>query len=835
MDKQLVAKVLLTLFAARNDVYSVATYDGNNVSYRPVNAALTENLLVDHLEGNICLGAYQLSPNSEVTWVGWDVDDESIAAAQAQTLMLLHQLKDLPRIIEFSGSKGYHIIMPLTEAMPASEAKAMVEAVRQQAGLAKSGSSHCEAFPKQAELTPTQPFGNLLKIPLGIHPRTHKRSVFVDPANGWESGLPLDPLEVLATRITPSQLASLVNVKTPEDTIVELMIPRWVTGDRHQLALILSGYLLTAGWGMDNVSSIIRKVCEGAGDSEVGNRLQAVTDTFKAAAEGRPILGYQGLADIMPGPVLRQLMVAASTAQASPEVQMLDQIRFAKLAPVVKVRQAVEMILRSTSETGRWLRSGSVPETPYFLDRKSHQLYEVPANDQTLMPFFVYLRRTFGLNVSEAFGAAVYSDLRLMIGIEGQKVEICRGHVWDEQQQKLYINLGGPEVYILDGSGVELGYNGECGKIFASRMDYATIDITEPVQPIAWKLLIDDLSLTCTDQAPATPAQQKALLKAWILGTFFPQLHPTKALLMFLGAPGSGKTTAARRIIRVLEGMDQDVLGIATDKEDSLRVSLMSHNVLALDNLEKSGVRWLADVLNRVSTGSSIELRKLYTTNSSEMIKPNCFVAMTAVSLPFSDETVLDRSLPIEFTRIDSVRSEAEIRTELRDQYNVIWRHLLSDLNQIVRTLRSLDLRKLQAHERMADFDKFCQVVALVWPEQSNNLLSGLRILGIQQSSALADSSPFITALDVWVTGYAEDAAKPHTLTELNNELRNVARGYGDNKWRWAKANNLKPHMVGLWKILVERFGMVETTEGTAHPKKLYTFKAYSEETENGL
>lgn len=827
MDNPRIAKYLLQIFGARPDIHAVAAYDGNNVSYRAVTEPLTEELIYEHLDGKIGLGAYQIGLDNKVGWLGWDLDGESITEAQNQALLLLGQLQNLPVMIEFSGSKGYHIIAALSEPITASEAKTIADAVRDQAALAKTGSTHCEAFPKQEGLTMAKPNGSLLKLPLGKHPRTHARSIFVDPNNGWESGGALDPAEILSHRITPDQIRGLVAIRSPEEVLADLISPSWISGDRHQLSLMLSGYLCSAGWGENAVEQLILRICDRSRDDDLPNRLQSVRDTFKTAREGKPVVGYTGLATFLPGGVLRQVLDVASSVVTEPGVRTMDDVRLAKGAEHLKIRQAVDLIWQSGSEHGKWLvaeEGGSL----YYLELTAHSLFELPKASEEVEPFFTFLAREYGLNIADRFSRQTYVALRTRIDSLGTRVKVCHRNFWDRAAKRLYVSLGGPEVYVLDGETIEIGWNGDNGVVFITKPKAKSIDPNMAYPPgVSWEMLLEDLSLTSSKQAPALPPQQQALLRAWILATFFPELSVTKVILMFLGAPGSGKTTAARRIVRILDGADQDVLGIATDKEDSLRASLTSHHVVFLDNLEKSGARWLPDILNRIATGSGIELRKLYTTNSAELIHPECFVGVTAVNLPFSDETVLDRALPIEFQRRDNVRGESMLQNDLTNNYEAIWADLLGQLNQIVATLRKLDLKELVLKERMADFDAFCQICARTWPELEGYLLGGLRMLSRQQSGALADNSPFIAALETWVSVYPEDCCQPHTLSEVTSILRAIARSTGDTRWKWTHANGLKAHMEGLRQILVEDYSMTEENLGNEHRKKVvYTFAA---------
>lgn len=277
-----VEQYLLKYFG-RNPYYAMAKMVQNETTYHPVKTQLTMEAIQSHLKGSSTLGAYQLSPeDNTVLWLGWDVDSVDRETAKKFVAVITERLAGIPHAIEFSGSKGYHILVFLSAPMPAEQAKLVVDFVREAGGLPKTGKSHVECYPKQASLTKSNPMGNLLKIPLGLHPRTHNRSMFVDPQNGWEEGEEVDPLDVLANTVEPDQLIAIM--KTSVDVrkqVVELLIPQWVSaaGEHHNFALHLSGYLANLGWGMEDTVALIQEIALKAGDQEVHNRVQAAEDT----------------------------------------------------------------------------------------------------------------------------------------------------------------------------------------------------------------------------------------------------------------------------------------------------------------------------------------------------------------------------------------------------------------------------------------------------------------------------------------------------------------------------------------------------------------------------
>ena len=786
------AEHLLRVFGAREDIYAVGMWDGTNVVYRPVQQSLTIELLDAHLAGDLCIGAYQLSLANTVSWLGWDVDAPSLEQAQQRVRALLNQLGALPQAVEYSGSKGYHVLISLLEPMPAEKAKTLVARIKAQAGV------DCEAFPKQTRLTSSNALGSLLKVPGGLHPRTQRRSIFVDPDNGWESGPALSALEALRM-VTVAELEAIFYDPTPEDNIIATILPFWSGGQRHHIALALAGFLANTGWPSADTEHLVARLCDHSNDTETTNRLQAVHDTYKRAAAGERVAGLSLLADLVPGTALRQLLELASSAHVEPGVRRLDGIRLIKRPGHLKVKLAADLIWSELAQRGRWVQTA---EGVYFLDAETHQLHPFAYRPEAGSTALKLLQAVFRFNVIEGFGSQTYHDLVLQAANTAPEVRVHRRSWWDGTC--LHINLGGPEVYVLDGAQVTRSWNGESGIFLTTHRPIAVTIPLDGSIGTARQLLVDNLNLASSTNAPASPAQQRELLWAWLLSVFFPELMKTKPLPIALGPAGSGKTSAMRRLLRVVEGLDADVLEIIIDKPDALRAAITNSHMLVLDNLERSGARWLPDTLNRIATGSEIVLRQLYSTNTEVRFRPQCYLAMTAISVPFSDESVFDRMLPLEFQRLQHPLPENWLQSELVRNYSLVWADLLQQLNLVVRALQG-HIPQAQDH-RLADFADFCAVLTHVGAPKE--LLEGLGALSRKQQGTLAANSKFVDALELWLDECPEEAARPHTISELFNELR--ARSQIKHmEWIWSSAKGLATHIAVLEPILLDTYNCI--------------------------
>jgi hypothetical protein len=182
----------LHLFAGRENVYARQwSAEGGESGYTPVREPLTPAAVRNHLIGNITLGVYPVRLDNTVTFFAFDVDIRKAALARARSsLAEARRVKEavaaeterlrgemealgVPALLEDSGYKGRHLWVFLETPEDAA-------VVRQFGGLflktipLASPDLQAEFFPKQA--TAGAGIGNLIKLPIGIHRRTGRRS-----------------------------------------------------------------------------------------------------------------------------------------------------------------------------------------------------------------------------------------------------------------------------------------------------------------------------------------------------------------------------------------------------------------------------------------------------------------------------------------------------------------------------------------------------------------------------------------------------------------------------------------------------------------------------------
>lgn len=209
----------LYLFSGRENVYARQWADERGEGgYTPVREPLTVAAVKNHLLGNITVGVYPLRLDNTVTFFAFDVDIRKPALARARgSLAEARRIKEtvagepqrilgelealgIPTLLEDSGFKGRHLWVFLETPEDAA-------VVRQFGALfgrscpVGSPDLQMEFFPKQASTGGG--IGNLIKLPLGIHRRTGRRSRLLQP-----DGTPwADPYAVLRQQPRASRKA----------------------------------------------------------------------------------------------------------------------------------------------------------------------------------------------------------------------------------------------------------------------------------------------------------------------------------------------------------------------------------------------------------------------------------------------------------------------------------------------------------------------------------------------------------------------------------------------------------------------------------------------------
>jgi len=252
-----VGALIFDLFINRSDTFAEQSYKG---TYTRIQKTLTEKDIQEHLNKKKTIGVYQLNQEGQVKWVCFDFDGERLEDqeqfAKNLFLKLKHTYKVESIIMEFSGKKGYHIWV-FTEPIDAASAKIWAEEVSQE------GNVH-EIFPKQGKIEKGK-FGNLVKLPLGIHQVSQKETILynekLEPLSLKESKVYLQTIsqkkKIIIPRVIIKEIIRTVikkQGKTDMPSYIKHLIENGSReGDRHKNAFIITKELFNAGYSKEEI------------------------------------------------------------------------------------------------------------------------------------------------------------------------------------------------------------------------------------------------------------------------------------------------------------------------------------------------------------------------------------------------------------------------------------------------------------------------------------------------------------------------------------------------------------------------------------------------------
>jgi hypothetical protein len=208
--------LLLQLFFNRKDTFGIQHNDG---SYHRINKEITRQIIYDHLKGKHTMGTYQLNKEEKVKWFCIDIDEHFTKDITIENMFepspqlketinrLISRFKhfELPMSLEFSGRRGYHLWGFINQPIPAYIIQSVCEGIVNEAIEELHKSITIEIFPKQIHLTSQNSYGNLVKLPMGIHQVINQRSYFCDTE--------FKPYQDKQNKLLWAQIYHLENVK----------------------------------------------------------------------------------------------------------------------------------------------------------------------------------------------------------------------------------------------------------------------------------------------------------------------------------------------------------------------------------------------------------------------------------------------------------------------------------------------------------------------------------------------------------------------------------------------------------------------------------------------
>lgn len=194
----LTAQKMMKIFVGREDIYSLETIGYGRKRETELQAIpLSEQKIYEHLLGKVTIGTYIQRPNSTVKYMIIDIDISKKIVLQyeknsctyqnylekawkkaVEVLKILHSF-GMEGYIEYSGGRGYHVWIFLTEWIPVRYANMFCEVVQVKLEKCPEDDITIEFFPNKTRMKPGK-FGQIMKLPYGYHVKTGNQSYFLD-------------------------------------------------------------------------------------------------------------------------------------------------------------------------------------------------------------------------------------------------------------------------------------------------------------------------------------------------------------------------------------------------------------------------------------------------------------------------------------------------------------------------------------------------------------------------------------------------------------------------------------------------------------------------------
>lgn len=467
-----------------------------------------------------------------------------------------------------------------------------------------------------------------------------------------------------------------------------------------------------------------------------------------------------------------------------------------KKQPMPVEAQAVAHYIQS-DEQSAGSRFLVIDGKPFIFSARRRQLLEITKDRK----FEAYLLHVYGLNIKDQVVGFIVKALEAYALWNGEKRKLRRwaeyrdgvlylsnydGRVWRITGEGVYDDANGklmddlwPRHARATGAtppvGIGLENNGE-HVVFAD--DDGGKPVEDPIIGRNGKLFRLLGSITWAHEtAGGLQAKEQALtLLVWMFAIAFPDLFPTKPLLIAEGAPGSGKSTVFQMIQAMLHGRVRPLI----ISEDGLRdfwVGLLRSPIAVLDNTDDL-IKWLPDQIAAYTTGGGRPERELHTNTGEVYIEPQSFIAVASKNpMSFRRDDVADRSIVLRMERRPPTKMESvgDLFARIELERPQIFGEWLYYLNRVVAALHQN--KKYQVSHRMADWNKFAFAVgaAFRWPESRiTDLMSAIQR---ERVAFAAENDVVLEVLESWMdNSQGANAGRAISARDLFKELAMVAQ-----------------------------------------------------------
>ena len=270
-----------------------------------------------------------------------------------------------------------------------------------------------------------------------------------------------------------------------------------------------------------------------------------------------------------------------------------------------------------------------------------------------------------------------------------------------------------------------------------------------------------------------TEEDEKAwrLVLAWLIQAlrFGREEYP---VLVLLGGHGTGKSTTSRLVRSIID--PSEVMDIRKPKtEEEVHIDAENSWILALDNV--SGLQgWVSDVVCRISTGSAMTKRTLYSNRGREIFKAARPQILNGISEVATAGDLLRRSLLINLPLVEENIEKEEIFAELEERRPGILGALLDAVSSGLKSIANGDPVTDRLPD-MADFSKWAIRTERALGGERGSFMEAYKDAHGEATATILESEPICATLLRFVRSYeGRDNAWVGTVGELRTALNDV-------------------------------------------------------------
>jgi hypothetical protein len=450
-----------------------------------------------------------------------------------------------------------------------------------------------------------------------------------------------------------------------------------------------------------------------------------------------------------------------------------------------------------------------------FLRSREGSLYIYWGMSQEILPLtkgservHAYLNNVYGLSQTTPAGKFVASSL-LDFGItNATEGELRRFVQFNTKTKTVYMNAYDGGMWKIDGGTPVKINNGDDSTFFVSDDGGIATDVDIAPHGILLDKLTN-LNYAAVSFGGMSPEQQRMALTVWIFALAFPDLMPTKPLLILEGTQGSGKSAAVQLLQVALLGEAKPMI-LSKNKEDDFGVMLLRSPIAVFDNTD-SYIEWVPDAICAYTTLGYWVKRKLFSDSDEVQIRPHAFIAVASKNpASFRREDTADRCIVLRLDRLTDFRPLQDIRSDIIELRSQLLGEYMWYVNRIVNHMRVYNDEMTVETTRMADFAAFARIVGEILGWKKEDVSDLMLALASERDAFINEEDPLVDLLHKWIVyrgGGYKNSGRELTLHELHNELDGFAKAHNITYYKQARtlAQKLRsPH--------IERDFEIETT-----------------------